>query len=40
MEEWDWQPVQILEIPVRHIVLHAVPGAQGYDRVWAVQADL
>lgn len=40
VEEWDWQPAQLLEIPVRHIVLHADPGAQGYSGVWAMWVDL
>lgn len=40
MEECDWQLVQLLGIPVGHIVLHADRGAQGYGGVWAVLVDL
>lgn len=40
MEEWHRQPVQLLEIPVRYIVLHVDPDAQGYGGMWEVQVDL
>lgn len=40
MEQWDWQPIELLQMSVTYIGLHMDPSMQEDGRVWAMQMDL